>query len=579
MIGRAGLKYARDFTPNAQGFGGGHAAVDTFDYVIVGAGSAGCVLANRLSADPSVTVCLVEAGGSDGYIWIHIPVGYFYTFDNPRTDWRFRTEPDPGLNGRSIKYPRGRVLGGTSSINGMVYVRGQSRDYDGWRQQGNAGWAWDDVLPYFKRSEDQARGADEAHGVGGELRIEDLRASWEVLDAFCAAAVECGIRRTVDFNRGDNEGVGYFQVTQRNGRRMSTARAFLKPVRKRNNLAILSSTHATRILFEEQRAVGLQYERNGGRGAVRARREVIVAAGAVGSPQLLMLSGVGPPVELASHGIPVILPRQGVGANLQDHLAIRTMYRVRNTRTLNEQANSLLGRIKMGLEYAAFRRGPLTIPPALVNAFVKSDRSKETPDLQFVLYPLTYDSTGDPPHRAPGFTAGVCLLHPESRGSVTLRSADPIAAPKIALNFLSTTNDRDVAVAGVKAIRRVCRADAMKKFEPVEFSPGPEFSTDDELLAGIGRIGATIFHPVGTCKMGVGHDAVVDPRLRVIGCDGLRVIDASIMPTIISGNTNAAAIMIAEKGADMIREDGGHGSKVTRSDAMMPGAAAPRAAG
>ena len=529
--------------------------LDQFDTIIVGAGSAGCVLANRLSADPDIKVCLVEAGGSDNYIWIHIPVGYFYTFDNPRTDWRFRTEPDAGLNGRSIKYPRGRVMGGTSSINGMVYIRGQSRDYDGWRQQGCVGWAWDDVLPYFKKSEDHARGADEAHGVGGELRIEDLRASWEVLDAFCDAAVECGIKKTNDFNRGDNEGVGYFQVTQRNGRRVSTARAFLKPVRKRPNLHILSNAHATKILFEGKRAVGLEYMRGGVSGTVRATREVIVAAGSIGSPQLLMLSGIGDSAQLSSHGIGTLLHQPSVGANLQDHLAIRTMYHVQNTVTLNEQVNSRLGRIRMALQYALSRRGPLTIPPALVNAFVKSDPSRETPDLQFVLYPLTYDTTGDPPHKEAGFTAGVCLLHPESRGSITLRSADPMAPPKIMLNFLSSQNDRNTAVAGVKAIRRVCRANAMKRFDPVEFSPGPSLSTDDEILAGIGRIGATIFHPVGTCRMGAEPDAVVDPRLRVNGIEGLRVIDASVMPTIISGNTNAAAIMIAEKGADMIRQD------------------------
>jgi choline dehydrogenase len=527
--------------------------LDTFDYVIVGAGSAGCVLANRLSEDPSVTVCLIEAGGSDRYVWIHIPIGYFYTFDNPRTDWRFRTEPEPALNGRSIKYPRGRVLGGTSSINGMVYIRGQSRDYDGWRQEGNVGWAWDDVLPYFKRSEDQARGADEAHGVGGELRVEDLRASWDVLDAFCDAAVACGIRRTEDFNRGDNEGVGYFQVTQRNGRRMSTARAFLKPARRRTNLDIRCDAHATRVRINGRRAVGLEYERGGTPDYVGARREVILAAGAIGSPQLLMLSGIGDPEDLAAHGIPVALARPGVGANLQDHLAIRIMYRVANTRTLNEQSHSLVGRLRMGLEYALFRRGPLTIPPALVNAFVKSNPTKETPDLQFVLYPLTYDSTGDPPHRLPGFTAGSCLLHPESRGAVTLRTADPKVAPKIKLNFLATQNDRDTAVAGVKMLRRVCTADAMKKFTPAEFAPGPSFETDEQISDGIRQIAATIFHPVGTCKMGSGSDAVVDDRLRVTGVDGLRVVDASIMPTIISGNTNAAAIMIAEKASDMIR--------------------------
>jgi choline dehydrogenase len=529
--------------------------VDSFDYIIVGAGSAGCVLANRLSADPSVTVCLLEAGGADSYPWIHIPIGYFYTFDNPRTDWRFRTEPDPNLNGRSIKYPRGRVLGGTSSINGMVYIRGQARDYDGWRQQGNVGWAWDDVLPYFKRSEDQARGADAAHGVGGELRVEDLRASWEVLDAFCDAAVACGIPRTPDFNRGDNAGVGHFQVTQKNGRRMSTARAFLKPARHRPNLRVIANAHARRILFEGQRAVGVDYLQNGNAASVRARGEVIVAAGSIGSPQLLMLSGIGPAEQLAAHGIATLLDRASVGANLQDHVAVRTMYRVKNTSTLNEAANSAFGRVKMGLQYALLRSGPLTIPPALVNAFVKSDPAKATPDLQFVLYPLTYDSTGEPPHREPGFTAGVCLLHPESRGSVVLRSADPLASPKITLNFLATKADQDTVVSGVRAVRRVCAAAAMKRFEPVEFSPGPAVTGDKELLTAIRQMAGTIFHPVGTCKMGTGADAVVDPRLRVVGVENLRVIDASIMPTIISGNTNATAIMIAEKGADMIGED------------------------
>jgi choline dehydrogenase len=529
--------------------------LNSFDYVIVGAGSAGCVLANRLSADPRVSVCLLEAGGADNHIWIQIPIGYFYTFDNPRMDWRFRTEPDPGLGGRSIKYPRGRVLGGTSSINGMVYIRGQARDYDGWRQAGNIGWSWDDVLPYFKRSEDHARGPDEAHGVGGELRVEDLRASWEVLDAFCDAAAECGIPRTADFNRGDNEGVGHFQVTQRNGRRMSTARAFLKPVRKRPNLKVISNAHASRVLFDGRRATGVEYRADGGIHEVHARGEVVVAAGAIGSPHLLMLSGIGDAERLASHGLAVLLHRPAVGENLQDHPAIRTMYRVRNTQTLNEQANSLFGRIGMGLEYALFRRGPLTIPPALVNAFVKSDASKETPDLQFVLYPMTYDSTGEPPHKEPGFTAGVCLLHPESRGSIALRSGDPMQAPAIQLNFLATQNDQDTAVAGVKAIRRVCRSGAMQRFEPSEFSPGPAVNSDAELLEAIRRMAGTIFHPVGTCRMGTGRDAVVDPRLRVVGIDGLRVVDASIMPVIISGNTNAAAIMIAEKAADMIRED------------------------
>jgi len=528
---------------------------EQFDYVIVGAGSAGCVLANRLSADPAIRVCLIEAGGADWYPWIHIPVGYFYTFDNPRTDWRFRTEPDAGLNGRSIKYPRGRVLGGTSSINGMVYIRGQAADYDGWRQQGNVGWSWNDVLPYFRKSEDQARGASEAHGVGGELRVEDLRASWEVLDAFCDAAVQTGIPRTADFNGGDNEGVGYFQVTQKNGRRMSTARAFLKPARRRPNLRVLSNAHAKRIRFEGKRAVGLEYRRNGADGYVAARRELILAAGAIGSPHLLMLSGVGEGGAVSSHGIDLVHHLPGVGANLQDHLAIRTMYKVSNTTTLNEQASSISGRFRMGLEYLLHRRGPLTIPPALVTAFVKSDPSRATPDLQFVCYPLTYDTTGDPPHKFPGFTAGICLLHPESRGSITLKSSDPFAAPAIKLNFLSTPGDRATAVAGVTAMREVCAAAAMQRGSPVEFAPGAGYESEEELSEGIGKIGATIFHPVGTCKMGADDRAVVDARLRVHGMEGLRVVDASIMPTIISGNTNATTIMIGEKASDMILED------------------------
>ena len=531
------------------------ASLGSFDYVIVGAGSAGCVLANRLSVDPAIKVCLIEAGGTDWYPWIHIPVGYFYTFDNPRTDWRFRTEPDPGLDGRSIKYPRGRVLGGSSSINAMVYIRGQARDYDGWRQQGNVGWSWNDVLPYFKKSEDQARGASEAHGVGGELRVEDLRASWEVLDRFCEAAVQSGIPRTQDFNTGDNEGVGYFQVTQKNGLRMSTARAFLRPARRRPNLTVISSAHATRICFKGKRAVGLELRRDGVDSYVAADRELILAAGAIGSPQLLMLSGVGDAGALNEFGIDSVHHLAGVGANLQDHLAVRTMFKVSNTRTLNEQASSLFGRAAMGLEYLLFRTGPLTIPPALVNAFVKSHPSKETPDLQFVCYPLTYDTTGDPPHTFPGFTGGVCLLHPESRGSITLKTADPFAAPAIKLNFLSTVADRETVVAGVKAMRKVCAAPALQEFSPQEFAPGEGFQSDDELMSGISRIGATIFHPVGTCKMGQGDQAVVDARLRVHGIEGLRVVDASIMPTIISGNTNATAIMIGEKASDMILED------------------------
>ena len=526
-----------------------------FDYVVVGAGSAGCVLANRLSADPRVRVCLIEAGGRDWYPWIHIPVGYFYTFDNPRTDWRYRTEPDVGLNGRSIKYPRGKVLGGSSSINAMVYIRGQAADYDAWRDQGNAGWAWSDVLPYFMKSEDQCRGASATHGVGGEMRVEDLRAGWDVLDRFCDAAVECGIRRIDDFNSGDNEGVGYFQVTQRNGFRVSAATAFLRPAKKRPNLTVITNALASRIEFEGRRATGLSFVREGQAERVDADREVILAAGSIGSPQLLMLSGVGDAQALAAHGIASVHHLPGVGANLQDHLAMRTMLKVHDTPTLNEQSSSTIGRVRIGLEYLFKRRGPMTIPPALVTAFVKSDPAQPRANLQFVCYPLTYDKTGDPPHRFPGFTAGICLLHPESRGSVTLKSADPAEYPAIHLNFLATANDRAVAVAGLKAMRHVCAAPALRPFSPEEFAPGPQYQTDEELLDGIGQIGATIFHPVGTCRMGRGSGAVVDDRLRVHGLERLRVVDASIMPTIISGNTHAATTMIAEKASDMLIED------------------------
>ena len=527
----------------------------SFDYVIVGAGSSGCVLANRLSADPSVRVCVVEAGDTDWYPWIHVPIGYFYTINNPRTDWCFSTEPCEGMAGRSIKYPRGRVLGGSSSINAMVYIRGQAADYDGWAAQGNAGWSWNEVLPYFKKSEDYHGGPSAAHGSGGELRVEGLRAHWEVLDAFCDAATQCGIRRTDDFNTGDNEGVGYFQVTQRNGVRMSTARAFLKPVRNRGNLEVFTKTHVSRVVVENGRATGLVVRRGGRDLRIEARREVILSAGSIGSPHILMLSGVGDGQALRQHGIEPVRHLPGVGRNLQDHPAVRTMLRVKDTITLNQQASSLLGKARMGLDYMLRRRWPLTIPPALVNAFVKSDPSQPRPDLQFVCYPVTYDKLGDPPHAFGGFTAGVCVLQPDSRGSVSLRSADPLAAPVIHLNFLGAEKDRRLAVAGLKALREVCQAPALQRFSPQEFLPGIQIQRDDELLDAIAKMCGTIFHPVGTCRMGSDGDAVVDARLRVHGVAGLRVVDASIMPRIISGNTNAAAIMIGEKAADMIRED------------------------
>ncbi len=527
----------------------------TFDYVIVGGGSAGCVLANRLSADAGVTVLLLEAGGRDDWFWIHVPIGYVYTFDNPRTDWRFRTAPEAGLNGRVLVYPRGRVLGGCSSINGMVYMRGQARDYDQWAQLGNTGWGWDDVLPYFKRSEDNARGADAAHGSGGELRVDELRASWEVLDAFRQAAVQTGLPDIDDFNRGDNEGAGYFQVTQKHGRRWSTARAFLQPALRRPNLTVLTGAQACRIRLDGRRAVGVEFARGGAESFAAARLEVILAAGAIGSPQLLQLSGIGPADLLRRHGIEPVLDLPGVGENLQDHLALRMMFKVKRTRTLNDQARTPFGRAAMALEYVLFRRGPLTMPPALVGAFAKSRPSLETPDLQYFIYPMTFDKVGDPPHPFSAFTASVANLRPESRGHVRIQSPAPEAPPLIQPNYLSTPNDRRIAAEAIRRTRQICAAPAMARFEPEEFRPGPENRSEDELVRAAGDIGSTIFHPVGTCKMGNDPAAVVDARLRVRGIAGLRVIDASIMPTITSGNTNAPTIMIAEKGADAVRKD------------------------
>jgi choline dehydrogenase len=530
-------------------------SIGSFDYVIVGAGSAGCVLANRLSADPSVSVLLLEAGGSDNYIWIRIPIGYLYTQNNPRTDWCFKTESETGLNGRALNYPRGRVLGGCSSINGMIYMRGQARDYDGWRQLGNPGWAWDDVLPYFKRSEDQVRGPDEFHGAGGEWRVEEMRLSWEILDAFREAAAEIGIPKIEDFNRGDNEGCGYFQVNQKRGMRWNTAQAFLKPVRARGNLTVLTHAQASRLRLDGRRVTGVEFRQRGVARFAHAKGEVILATGAVGSPQLLQLSGIGPPELLAAHGIPVRHDLAGVGENLQDHLQIRMAYKVKHTKTLNERANSLWGRVGMGLEYLLMRRGPLTMAPSQLGCFTKSDPARATPNLEYHVQPVTLDAFGQPPHPFPAFTASVCNLRPESRGHVRIKSPDPASHPAIRPNYLSTDEDRRVAADAMNLTRRICAADALRRFEPEEFKPGPAARTDAELARAAGDIGTTIFHPVGTCKMGEDATAVVDARLKVRGLSGLRVADASIMPRITSGNTNAPVIMIAEKAADMIREE------------------------
>ena len=539
----------------AQAKGGGPGDLGAYDYVIVGAGTAGCALANRLSADADQRVLLLEAGGKDNYLWVHIPVGYLYTQNNKRTDWCFKTEAEPGLNGRALNYPRGRVLGGCSSINGMIYMRGQARDYDHWRQLGNSGWAWDDVLPYFRRSEDFYQGADELHGDEGEWRVEQQRLSWEILDAFREAAAETGIPKTEDFNRGDNEGCGYFHVNQRAGFRWSTSKAFLRPAKGRRNLTVLTGVHARKLCFEGRRAVGLELIHEGRPVSVTARREVILAAGAVGSPQLLQLSGIGPGALLQGFGIPVRHELPGVGENLQDHLQIRTIFKVSNARTMNERANSLLGRVGMGLEYILFRRGPLTMAPSQLGAFAKSDAARETPDLQYHVQPLSLPKFGDPLDPFPAITASVCNLRPESRGHIRIQSPDPLAAPSIRPNYLSTPGDRLVAARAIRLTREIMAAPALAKYRPEEYRPGPAAESDEELAKAAGDIGTTIFHPVGTAKMGGDETAVVDARLRVRGLEGLRVIDASVMPSITSGNTNAPTLMIAEKGADMIKEE------------------------
>jgi choline dehydrogenase len=525
----------------------------TWDYVIVGAGSAGCVLANRLSADPARRVLLLEAGGSDNYHWIHIPVGYLYCMGNPRTDWGYSTRAEPGLNGRRLAYPRGRVLGGCSSINGMIYMRGQARDYDQWRQLGNPGWGWDDVLPLFRRSEDHHACDDEFHGQGGEMRIERQRLSWPILDAVRDACEELGVPRIDDFNRGDNEGSAYFEVTQRSGLRLNAARAFLKPARGRPNLKVVTGAHAERVLFEGAQAKGLEFRLDGRPARVAAGRELILSAGSIGSVQLLQLSGVGPAALLKRHGIEVRHDLPGVGENLQDHLQIRTAFRITGAATLNERQSTWRGKAGIALEYALWRTGPMSMAPSQLGIFMKSDPRFETANIEFHVQPLTLDRFGEPLHAFPAITVSVCNLRPESRGHVRIVSADPFVHPEIAPNYLSTDGDRQVAVDSIVAARRLMATRRMQAYRPEEFRPGPEIATPEELWRAAGDIATTIFHPVGTARMGTDPMAVVDPQLRVHGVTGLRVVDASVMPTIVSGNTHAPAVMIAEKAADFIR--------------------------
>jgi choline dehydrogenase len=533
--------------------------VQQYDFIIVGAGSAGCVLANRLSADPSKRVLLLEAGGRDWNPWIHVPVGYFKTLHNPNTDWSYKTEPDPGLNGRSIDWPSGKTLGGSSSINGMLYIRGQHEDYDHWRQLGNVGWSSEDVLPYFKRCEKQERGSDDYHGADGPLSVSDMRARRDVCDAFINAAEEIGIPRNDDFNGANQEGAGYFQLTSRKGFRCSSAVAYLNPVRSRPNLEITTHALVERLLFDGDQGnkvtgIAFSVKGNSRQAMLKSGGELILSSGAIGSPKILQVSGIGPGALIQGFDIPVRHDLPGVGENLQDHLQIRMVYQV-NVPTLNDEINNFFRRMLIGMEYVMFRTGPMAMGASQVCIFAKTHADMGTPDIQFHFQPLSADKPGVEMHPFSGITSSVCQLRPESRGRIAIQSPDPQVYPAIHPNYLSATLDQETAVAAMRVSRRLAETKALSPFIVEEKLPGAGAKTDEELLDAARTISQTIYHPTSTCKMGSDSMAVVDDRLRVHGIKGLRVADASIMPAIVSGNTNAPTIMIGEKASDMILED------------------------